>query len=92
MWNIYEVNRSDLMQFGNQVGSGNFNLGGSPDFGAQLERCDQFQTNRRRFEQHRRLKPDRPRGCFGDPTMVFNAFQSRNNAKLNRFDPGSCVQ
>src|ERR1700730_5036002 len=28
--NIYEVSRNDLMQFGNQIGSGTFNLGGSP--------------------------------------------------------------
>lgn len=28
--NIYEVSKSDLLQFGNQLGSGNFNLGGSP--------------------------------------------------------------
>src|SRR5437899_8092850 len=28
--NIYEVSRNDLMQFGNQLGSGTFNLGGSP--------------------------------------------------------------
>src|SRR6267142_4126581 len=28
--NIYEVNRSDLLQFGNQIGTGAFNLGGSP--------------------------------------------------------------
>jgi general secretion pathway protein D len=29
---IYEVSRNDLLQFGNQVGSGSFNLGGSPGF------------------------------------------------------------
>ncbi|HLA12427.1 MAG TPA: secretin N-terminal domain-containing protein [Pyrinomonadaceae bacterium] len=28
--NIYEVSKNDLLQFGNQFGSGNFNLGGSP--------------------------------------------------------------
>ncbi|HXI25722.1 MAG TPA: cohesin domain-containing protein, partial [Pyrinomonadaceae bacterium] len=28
--NIYEVNRSDLLQIGNQMGAGTFNLGGSP--------------------------------------------------------------
>src|SRR5258707_331447 len=28
--NIYEVSRSSLLQFGNQLGAGNFNLGGSP--------------------------------------------------------------
>ena len=28
--NIYEVNRSSLIQIGNQLGAGNFNLGGSP--------------------------------------------------------------
>jgi general secretion pathway protein D len=30
--NIYEVSKSDFMQFGNQVGTGDFNLGGSPGF------------------------------------------------------------
>src|SRR5438477_12848469 len=28
--NIYEVSRSNLLQIGNQMGAGNFNLGGSP--------------------------------------------------------------
>src|SRR5436305_1995703 len=28
--NIYEVSRSNLLQLGNQLGAGNFNLGGSP--------------------------------------------------------------
>jgi general secretion pathway protein D len=28
--NIYEVSKNDLLQLGNQIGSGNFNLGGSP--------------------------------------------------------------
>ncbi len=28
--NIYEISKNDLLQIGNQVGSGNFNLGGSP--------------------------------------------------------------
>src|SRR5215208_5374024 len=30
--NIYEVSKSDLMQLGNQIGTGNFNIGGSPGF------------------------------------------------------------
>ena len=29
---IYEISKSDLFQLGNQVGSGNFNIGGSPGF------------------------------------------------------------
>ncbi|HEX4900374.1 MAG TPA: secretin N-terminal domain-containing protein, partial [Pyrinomonadaceae bacterium] len=28
--NIYEVSKNDLLQFGNQFGTGNFNLGGTP--------------------------------------------------------------
>ncbi len=28
--NIYEISKNDLLQIGNQVGAGNFNLGGSP--------------------------------------------------------------
>ena len=30
--NIYEVSKSDFLQFGNQIGTGDFNLGGSPGF------------------------------------------------------------
>jgi type II secretory pathway component GspD/PulD (secretin) len=29
---IYEISKSDLLQLGNQVGTGNFNIGGSPGF------------------------------------------------------------
>ena len=29
---IYEISKNDLLQFGNQVGSGNFTIGGSPGF------------------------------------------------------------
>src|SRR6201988_118723 len=29
---IYEVSKNDLMQLGNQIGTGNFNIGGSPGF------------------------------------------------------------
>ena len=30
--NIYEVSKNDLLQIGNQIGTGDFNLGGSPGF------------------------------------------------------------
>lgn len=30
--NIYEVNKTDMLQIGNQIGTGTFNIGGSPGF------------------------------------------------------------
>jgi general secretion pathway protein D len=81
--NIYEVNRSDLLQFGNQIGSGNFNLGGSPGLSVL---STSGVTNSRQtgvdLSSIVGLSPTALAAALVIPPMVFNAFQSKNNAKL----------
>jgi general secretion pathway protein D len=81
--NIYEVNRSDLMQFGNQLGSGNFNLGGSPGLSVLsnngVTTGNQTGVNLGAITG---LSPTALAAALVIPPMVFNAFQSKNNAKL----------
>jgi len=87
---IYEVSKSDLLQFGNQVGAGSgiFNIGGSPGFSLLTDNA---------VVQSRTIDPI-TRGVSvasivgGVPTAlaaalvippsVFTAFQSKDNTKL----------
>jgi general secretion pathway protein D len=81
--NIYEVNRSDLMQFGNQIGSGTFNLGGSP--GIAVLTSNGATTSKEtgvNLASIIGLSPTAMAAALVIPPSVFNAFQSRNNAKL----------
>ncbi|HEU5237932.1 MAG TPA: LysM peptidoglycan-binding domain-containing protein [Pyrinomonadaceae bacterium] len=82
---IYEVNRSDLLQFGNQIGStGGFNLGGSPGVSI-LTSNSTTNPNQTPGVDIRSIVAAIPTGAAAAlviPPAVFNAFQSRNNAKL----------
>jgi len=81
--NIYEVNRSALLTFGNQLGSGNFNLGGSP--GISVLTSNGATTSREtgvNLASIIGLSPTALAAALVIPPSVFNAFQSKNNAKL----------
>src|SRR5712691_3008062 len=80
---IYEVNRSALLQFGNQLGSGAFTLGGSP--GLAILSNNGVTTGRQagiNLSSVVGLTPTGAAAALVLPPSVFNAFQSRNNAKL----------
>ncbi|HVS83512.1 MAG TPA: secretin N-terminal domain-containing protein [Pyrinomonadaceae bacterium] len=80
---IYEVNRSALLQFGNQMGSGAFTLGGSP--GLAILSNNGVTTGRQagiNLSSVVGLTPTGAAAALVLPPSVFNAFQSRNNAKL----------
>ena len=81
---IYEVNRSDLLTFGNQIGAGNFNIGGSPGLSI-LSSNSTTNPNQSPGVDIRSIISGVPTAMAAAlivPPMVFNAFQSKNNAKL----------
>ncbi len=81
---IYEVNRSDLLQFGNQLGQGRFTLGGSPGLSV-LTANGTTNPNQTPGVDLRSIVSGIPTAAalaLVIPPSVFNAFQSRNNAKL----------
>ena len=81
--NIYEVNRNDLLQFGNQIGSGTFNLGGSPGLAVLTSNAATTARNTGvNVSSIIGLSPTAMAAALVIPPMVFNAFQSKNNAKL----------
>src|SRR6267378_4062147 len=80
---IYEVNRSSLLQLGNQIGSGNFNLGGSP--GLAVLSNNGVTTARQtgiNLSSVVGLTPTGAAAALVIPPSVLTAFQSRNNSKL----------
>ena len=81
--NIYEVNHSDLMQFGNQLGTGTFNLGGSPGV-AVLSNNGVANATKTGINLGSviGLSPTGLAAALVIPPSVFNAFQSRSNGKL----------
>jgi general secretion pathway protein D len=81
---IYEVNRSDLLTFGNQIGSGTFNMGGSPGLSI-LTANGTTNPNQTSGVDLRTIVAGVPTAAalaLVIPPSVFNAFQSRSNAKL----------
>jgi general secretion pathway protein D len=81
--NIYEVNRNDLLQFGNQIGSGTFNLGGSPGIAVLTSNAATTARNTGvNVSSVIGLSPTALAAALVIPPAVFNAFQSKNNAKL----------
>ena len=81
---IYEVNRSDLLQFGNQIGQGTFNLGGSPGLSV-LTANGTTNPNQSPGVDLRSIIAGVPTAAafaLVIPPSVLNAFQSKNNAKL----------
>jgi general secretion pathway protein D len=81
---IYEVNHNDLMQFGNQLGGpAQFNLGGSP--GVAVLSANGATSSKEtgvNLSSIIGLSPTALAAALVLPPSVFNAFQSRNNAKL----------
>src|SRR2546421_12916708 len=81
--NIYEVSRSNLLQLGNQLGAGNFNLGGSPGLSV-------LTSNAATTAQHVGVNvasilggvPTAAAAALVMPSSVLTAFQSKNNSKL----------
>src|SRR5258707_1299983 len=80
---IYEVSRSSLLQLGNQLGSGTFNLGGSP--GLAILSNNGVTTAAQRGVNLSSIVGLTPTGAAAAlviPPSVLTAFQSRNNSKL----------
>src|SRR2546423_7752265 len=81
--NIYEVARSNLLQLGNQLGAGNFNLGGSRGLSV-------LTSNAATTATHVGVNvasilggvPTAAAAALVIPPSVLTAFQSRNNSKL----------
>ena len=81
---IYEVSKSDLMQFGNQVGvpasgASTFSIGSSPGFALLT---DNAVTNGGRGVNLGITTPTALAAALLIPPSVLTAFQSRNNTKL----------
>lgn len=81
--NIYEVNRSSLLQFGNQMGAGQFNLGGSPGLSV-LTSNGTTSTGSPGVDLRSivGLVPTGAAAALVIPPSVLTAFQSRNNSRL----------
>ncbi len=81
--NIYEVSRSDLLQLGNQLGSGTFNLGGSPGLSV-LTANGTTSTGSPGVDLRSivGLVPTGAAAALVIPPSVLTAFQSKNNSRL----------
>jgi general secretion pathway protein D len=81
---IYEVNRSSLLQIGNQLGSGNFNLGGSPGLAVLTANGTTNPTQSRGVDLRSiaGLTPTGAAAALVIPSSVLTAFQSKNNSRL----------
>jgi general secretion pathway protein D len=81
--NIYEVQHSSFLQIGNQMGSGNFNLGGSPGLAV-------LTSNGATNSSHTGvnlgsiigLSPTAAAAALVIPSSVLTMLQSKDNAKL----------
>jgi general secretion pathway protein D len=82
--NIYEVNRSSLLQIGNQMGAGTFNLGGSPGLAVLTSNgtTNNSQSAGVALNSIVGLSPTAAAAALVIPPSVLTAFQSRNNSRL----------
>jgi general secretion pathway protein D len=81
--NIYEVSRTNLLQLGNQLGSGTFNLGGSP--GLSVLTSNAVTTAAQTGVNVGSILAGVPTAAAAAlviPPSVLTAFQSKNNARL----------
>ena len=78
---IYEVSKSDLLQFGNQIGTGNFNIGGSPGFSLLTDNAV-VNGSQGRGVNLGITNPTALAAALVIPPSVLTAFQSKNNTKL----------
>jgi len=82
---IYEVNHSDLMQIGNQIGqAGGFNMGGSPGLSVLTSNSTTNPTQTPGVDVRSILSgvPTAAAAALVIPPSVLTIFSSRNNAKL----------
>ncbi len=82
---IYEVNHSDLLQLGNQLGSaGGFNLGGSPGLSVLTQNGTTNPTQSPGVDLRSivGLVPTGAAAALVIPPSVLTMFQSKNNSKL----------
>src|ERR1041385_1041947 len=81
--NIYEVSRSSLLQVGNQLGSGTFNLGGSPGLSVLTSNSatSAAQTGVNVASILGGV-PTAAAAALVIPPSVLTAFQSKNNSRL----------
>lgn len=85
---IYEVSQSDLLQFGNQIGTGVFNIGGSPGFALLTDNA--VTQGRTAAENTRGVNvasivggvPTALAAALVIPPSVLTAFRSKDNTKL----------
>jgi general secretion pathway protein D len=81
--NIYEVSRSNLLQFGNQLGQGAFNLGGSPGIAVLSNNAVTNGTQTGiNLSSIVGATPTGLAAALVIPPSVLTAFQSKNNTKL----------
>jgi general secretion pathway protein D len=78
---IYEISKSDLFQLGNQIGTGNFNIGGSPGF-ALLTDNAVVNGSQGRGVNLGLTNPTALAAALVLPPSILTAFQSKNNTKL----------
>jgi general secretion pathway protein D len=80
---IYEVSKSDLLQFGNQIGTGEFNLGGSPGISV-LSSAGAVNTGVPGVNLAPIIGsvPTALAAALVIPPSVFHALRDRNNTKL----------
>lgn len=81
---IYEVNHSDLLQIGNQLGSGTFNLGGSPGLSILSSNSTTNPTQTPGVDIRSIIAgvPTAAAAALVIPPSVLTMFQSKNNSKL----------
>ncbi len=82
---IYEVNHSDLLQIGNQLGTaGGFNLGGSPGLSVLTSNSTTNPTQTPGVDVRSILAgvPTAAAAALVIPPSVLTMFQSKNNSKL----------
>lgn len=81
--NIYEVSRSNLLQLGNQMGGGRFNLGGSPGLSvltsSAVTNGTQAGVN---LSSIVGVVPTAAAAALVIPPSILTAFESKNNSKL----------
>jgi general secretion pathway protein D len=81
--NIYEVNRSSLLQIGNQMGAGQFNLGGSPGLAVLTSNGTTSNSSAGvNLSSIVGLSPTAAAAALVIPPSILTAFQSRNNSRL----------
>ncbi len=86
--NIYEVTKTNFLQFGNQIGNGPFNLGGSPGFSLLTDNA--VTTGRTLADITRGVNvaglvggiPTALAAALVVPPSVLTAFNSKNNTRL----------